>query len=150
MKRRTTIGLLAVTAVGLLSGVSALAYAGHVGREGMMQRFVAAAIDDALDEAKVAPEQRAAIHAARDRVFAAFAEHRKTRGARREELLRLFEGDLDPARLQALRQAGEEEHARLLDAVGHALRDAHDVLSPSQRTVLADYVRTHHRRHTVN
>ena len=148
MKRRTTIGLLAVLTGGLLAGAGALAFGGPPGRHGVMKRFVSATIDDALDQAKVTPAQRTAIYAARDRVFAAVEQQWQSRGTRMEEVLRLFEADqVDPAQVAALRQAKEEEHRRLADTIEQAIVEAHDTLTPAQRKVVADYVRAHHRRH---
>jgi Spy/CpxP family protein refolding chaperone len=149
MKRRTTIGLLAVLTGGLLAGAGALAFGGTPARHGVMKRVVAAVIDDVLDQASATPTQRAAIHAARDRVLAAVEQHRQSRGPRLEEALRLFEADrIDPAQVTALRRAKEEEHRQLADTIEQALVEAHDALTPAQRTVVADYVRAHHgRRH---
>jgi Spy/CpxP family protein refolding chaperone len=141
MKRRTTIGLLAVLTGGLLAGAGALAFGGLSGHHGMMKRFVSATIDDALDQASVTPSQRTAIHAARDRVFAAVEQHSQSRSTRVEEVLRLFEADqVDPAQVAALRQAKEEEHRRLADTIEQAIVEAHDTLSPAQRRAVADYV----------
>ena len=147
MTRRMTVGVLAVVTAGLVVGASAFAFA-HGARHGMMKRFVSAAIDDALDTAKVTAEQRTAIHATRDRVFAAFEQHRQTRKDRLAEVLTLFEADqVDPARVEALRQQGADEHRRMADAVSQAVIEVHDVLTPEQRRVLADYVRSHRGRH---
>lgn len=148
MKRRTTIGLLAVLTGGLLAGAGAMAFGGPPGRHGMMKRFVSATIDDALDKASVTTEQRTAIYAARDRVFAAVEEQWQSRGARMAEMLSLFEADrVDPGQVAALRQAKEEEHRRLADTIEQAIVEMHDVLTPAQRKVVADYVRSHHHRH---
>ena len=149
MKRRTAIGLLALLGAGLLTGAGALAFGGpHYARHGVMKRFVSATIDDALDEAKVAPAQRAAIHAVRDRVFAAVEQHWQTRGTGMDEALRLFEADqVDLAQVAALRQAREEEHRRMADVIEQAIVEVHDTLTPAQRTAVASYVRAHHRRH---
>ena len=148
MKRRTTIGLLAALTGGLVAGATALALGGPPARHGMMKRFVSARIEDALDGAGVTPEQRTAVHAARDRVFAAVEEHWNSRGARLEEVLRLFEADqVDPDRVAALRQAREDEHRRMADAIEQAIVEAHDALTPAQRKIVADYVRAHHRHH---
>ena len=68
MRRRTVIGLVAGVIGSVAVGAAAMASAGH-GREAMMRRMAAAAIDGALDEAQVSAEQRATIHTARDRVF---------------------------------------------------------------------------------
>jgi Spy/CpxP family protein refolding chaperone len=148
MKRRTTIGLLAVLAGGVLTGAVALAFGGPPARHGVMKRFVSATIDDALDQAKVTAAQRTAIHAARDRVFAAVEQHWQTRGAGMEEALQLFVADqIDPARVAALRQAREDEHRRMADVIEQAIVEAHDTLTPAQRVAVADYVRAHRRHH---
>ena len=110
----------------MLAGAAAIAGATH-GRETMMRRMADAAIDGALDEAQASPEQRAAIHAARDRVFAVVEEHRKGRPARRDELLALFERDRLDDRLPALRQQIESEHEKI--------------------AAVADYVRSHRHMH---
>jgi Spy/CpxP family protein refolding chaperone len=144
MKRRTIIGMVAVLASGALVGATAFAFGGPAHRASVMKRFVAAAIDDALEGAAVRPEQRAAIYGARDRVFAAVEAHRKARRPRLEEALRLFEADeIDAAQVAALRQQGEEDHKKLADTVSQALREVHDILTPGQRKVVADYVRSH-------
>ena len=144
MKRRTIIGMVAVLASGALVGATAIAFGGPTHRASVMKRFVAAAIDDALEGAAVTPEQRIVIYAARDRVFAAAEEHRTARRSRREEVLRLFEADeIDAAQVAALRQRGEENHKKLADTVSQAIHEVHDVLTPGQRKVVADYVRSH-------
>src|SRR5262245_53115557 len=115
MKRRTVIAVATVLTAGVLAGAGALAFGGPSHRHGMMKhgmmkRFVSATIDDALDQAKVTPEQRTAIHAARDRVFAAVEQQWQTRRAGVEDVLQLFEADqVDPAQVAALRQAREDE-----------------------------------------
>jgi Spy/CpxP family protein refolding chaperone len=142
-----TLGVLAVVTAGLVTGAAALAFA-HGARHGMMKRFASAVIDDALDAAKVTAEQRAAVHAARDRVFDALAEHRRARKDRLAEALALFEADqVDPARVEALRRLGEDEHRAIADAVSQALVEVHGVLTPEQRRAVADYVRSHRPRH---
>lgn len=146
MKRRTVIGLVAGVIGSVLAGAAAIAGATH-GRETMMRRMAAAAIDGALDEAQASSEQRAAIHAARDRVFAAIEEHRKGRQARLDGMLALFEGDRLDDGLSAFRAQIEEEHGKIADAVATALVDAHAVLTPAQRKTVADYVRSHRHAH---
>lgn len=146
MKRRTMIGLVAGVIGTIAAGAIAFASAGH-GRETMMRRMASAAIDGALDEARVTAEQRAAIYAARDRVFAAVEEHRKTRFTRFDGLLAALEAERIDASLPVLRQQIEAEHAKIADAVGAALADAHAVLTPAQRKTVADYVRSHRHAH---
>ena len=119
MKRRTWIAAIAVPIVGLMAGAGAMAFGAHGGRHGMMKRFVAAALDDALDEARVTPEQRTAIHGARDRAFAAVETAAPARHARVDEALLLFESDtMDAASVAALRADAEARHRAVGDAVG--------------------------------
>jgi len=148
MTRRMTIGLTVVVTAGLLGAAGIAAYAaaggGRHAHGAIMKRMVTAAVDDALDSAQVTPDQRAAIHGTRDRLFAAFEEHRKTRGTHMNEILALFEADqVDQARVEALRRQAEGEHARLRDTVVQAVTDVHGILTPAQRKALADYVRKH-------
>ena len=140
MRRRTVIGLVAGGIGSMLAGAAAIAGATH-GRETVMRRVAVAAIDGALDEAQASPEQRAAIHAARDRVFAAVEEHHKGRHARMDDMLALFESDRLDDRLPALRQQIEAEHEKIAAVVSGALMDAHGVLTPAQRKAVAEYVR---------
>ena len=147
MRRRTVIGL-SVAAIGtLVAGACAFAVAHGPGREAMMRRMALAAIDGALDEAQASPEQRAAIRAACDRVLAAVQDHRRERPARLDGMLALFEGDRLEDGLRALRGRIEAEHGKIADALSAALVEAHGVLTPAQRKVVADYVRNHRPMH---
>jgi Spy/CpxP family protein refolding chaperone len=146
MTRRKTVAVVAVAAMGLLVGAGATAWAFHGGggRPALMRRVATAMVDDALDAAQVTPEQRATIHAARDRVLAAIEESRQARMARRETMFQLFQADqVDEGQLQALRAQTQNEHRRIGDALVQALRETHDTLTAAQRTALADYVRAH-------
>ena len=156
MTRRTMFGIGAAVTGTILAGATALAFghgprhwAHHWGHHGamhgpIMRRVATAIVDDALDAVQATPEQRAAAHAARDRVLAAVEEHQKGRGARMQEVLALFEGDsLDPARVAAFRRTVEDEHRKIADAVSQAFADVHQTLTPAQRKQLADYVRKH-------
>jgi protein CpxP len=146
MKRRTMIGIAAGLTTTLLAG--AVAVGAHAGRGHVMKRFVSSMIDDALDAAQVTPAQRTTIHQARDRAFAAVEAHRKDRRTRMEQGLALFEGDrIDPQVVHEFVQQREQEHRVVADAIGQAIVDVHGVLTPVQRKALADYVRSHARRH---
>ena len=147
MSRRTVIGL-SVAAIGILvAGAGAFALAHGPGREAMMRRMAIAAIDGALDEARATPEQRAAIGAARDRVFEAIKDHRRDRQARLDGMLTLFEGDRLDDGLRAFRAQIEAEHSKIAEALSAALGEAHAVLTPTQRKTVADYVRGHRPMH---
>jgi periplasmic protein CpxP/Spy len=148
MKRRTMFGIAAGLATTLLVGAGVAAVGAHAGRHHVMKRFVSSMIDDALDAAQVTPAQRTTIHHARDRAFAAVEAHRQDRRTRMEQGLVLFEGvRLDPQAVHQFVQQREQEHRVVADAIGQALVDVHGVLTPVQRKALADYVRSHARRH---
>jgi Spy/CpxP family protein refolding chaperone len=150
MTRRSIIGLAGVVVVGgILAGAAALAF-GHGDRQAFMRRWVVAEIDAVLDEAGATAEQRQAVHAARDRVLAAAEQHWRTRRDRLGDVLAMFEADrLDSAQVEALRRQGEDEHRRLGDVIIQALTDAHDALTPAQRRIVADHVRSLHARHAM-
>lgn len=147
MKRRTWLGLIAVAVAVPAAGAALFTVArahghGGFGMHGpLMKRMVSAALDEAIDQAKVTAEQRTAIHAARDRAFAAVDAHRSDRRAHREQALALFEADrIDPVRLQAQM---EQRHQAMHSAIAQAIVEVHDTLTPEQRRIVAQYVRTH-------
>jgi Spy/CpxP family protein refolding chaperone len=143
-KRRWFLGSLVAVALAGIGTVTAFAHGGHGGRQWMMKRMVSAAIDEALDAAKVTPEQRARIHAARDRAMTEVTAHAGDRRGRFDEVLATFESDrLDPAKLQAMRAKHEEEHRRVADAIQAAVIETHDTLTPEQRRAVADWIRSH-------
>ena len=110
----------------------------------MMKRMISAALDEALDQAGVTAEQRTAVHASRDRAFAAMEAHRPDPAAHREQVAALFESErLDAAQLQALHAQQEQQHQQVKDAITQAIVEVHDTLTPPQRKVVADYVRAH-------
>jgi len=114
----------------------------------MMKRMVSAMIDEALEPANVTADQRAKIYAARDRVFTTMEAHRQTRGAHMNEALALFESDtVDPGRVAAFRAQREAEHQQVADAISQAITDVHDVLTPAQRKVVADWIRANRPGH---
>jgi Spy/CpxP family protein refolding chaperone len=148
MKRRTMFGLMAAGALGLAAAGGAAAYTAHGGRHSFMKRMVTAAIDEALDAAKVTAEQRTAIYASRDRVFTAFEQARAARHAHLEEGLRLFEAEqVDPAQVEAFRRLGHDEREQMRETIHQAIVEVHDVLTPAQRRAIADYVRAHRLSH---
>lgn len=147
MKRRTIFGLMTAGALGLVAAGGAMAYA-HGGRHGMVKRMVAAAIDDALDQAKVTPEQRTVINGIRDRAFASLEQTRTSHRAHLEDGLRLFEAaEVDPAQVESFHRQVDEERKRMRDTIHEALVEAHAILTPTQRRTVADYVRQHQMSH---
>ena len=149
MKRRTVFSLMTAGALGLVAAGGAVAYGAHGGgRHAIMKRMVVAAIDDALDEAKVTPDQRAQINQIRDRAFLAVEQARTGHRAHLEEGLRLFEADqVDPAQVDALHRQADEERQRMREAIHQALVEVHGVLTTAQRRAVADYVRNHRLSH---
>ena len=150
MKRRTvvTVAVVAVLALGLGAAALTAAWAhgsGGMGMHGrMMKRMISGALDEALDQARVSTEQRASIHASRDRAFAAFEAQRPDHDTHREQMLTLFEADrIDPAQLQALHAQMEQHRQAMRTAVTQAVVEIHDTLTPEQRRVVAQFVRSH-------
>ncbi len=145
------VGIVAFALAGLAGfGLVRGAHAswGHGGRPAIMKRFVSSAIDEVLDDAKATPPQRATINAARDRVFTAFERSRKDHHGEIDEVLRLFESDrVDPARLAALRSQREGKLKELGDVIQQAVVEAHDTLTPQQRLVVTDRIRSFRANH---
>ncbi|PYO48341.1 MAG: hypothetical protein DMD84_21380 [Candidatus Rokuibacteriota bacterium] len=145
IQRVTTVFLMAaaIVVVGLVS-VRAHAQGPAGMHAGMMKRMISAALDEALDQAAVTAEQRTAIYASRDRVFAAMEAQRPDRGAQREQVLALFEGDrLDATQLQAVHAQMAQRRQAIGDAITQAIVEIHDTLTPVQRQIVASYARTH-------
>jgi len=110
----------------------------------MVRRMISNRLDEILDRASVTAEQRLKIHAARDRVFAAFDAQGPDFRARRDRMLALFEADsLSTAQLDALHQQEEQQRQRVRAAFDQAIVEIHDTLTPAQRKLVAEYVRTH-------
>lgn len=151
-RRSVKIGFLALVVTALVGGAvlkGRAAHAwGHKGKATIMKRIVSAHIDDVLDDAKVNDTQRQSIYAARDRVFTAFENQRGTHKAHLEEALQLFEADrVDGTKLQSLRGQREAEMRQLADVVTQALTEVHDVLTPQQRRVVTDHIRSFRNAH---
>jgi Spy/CpxP family protein refolding chaperone len=145
MSRRLKIGVVATVVAGLVALGGAVAFSHPAGgRQAFMKRMASAWIDGALDSAQVSADQRVAVHAARDRAFAALEQHHQDHRARMDQVLAMFESDrLDPAQVEAFRAAREAERRQIGDAITQALLDVHGVLTPAQRRAVAEYVRTH-------
>ena len=149
MNRRTIFAMLTGAALMLVVGgaVALLIGRAHAhgtdgAHAGIMKRMISAKLDEALTQANVSAEQRAAIYASRDRAFAAFEANRPERGAQRDQVLALFEGErLDVAQLQAVHSGMEQRHQAIHDAVAQAVVEIHDTLTPEQRRIVANYAR---------
>src|SRR5215510_470468 len=84
---------------------------GPMGMAGpMMRRMISERVDQALDRASVSPEQRVAIYASRDHVFAAMDAQRPDPLARRDRMLALFESpQLTQTQLDTLHQQEDQQ-----------------------------------------
>jgi periplasmic protein CpxP/Spy len=149
MTRRTILAgatgaLLTLMAGGVaLLGGRAFAHGPGGPHAGMMKRMVSAALDEALAQANVSAEQRTAIHASRDRAFAAIAAQQPDRRARRDQVLALFEGDrLDAAQLHAVHAQMDAQRQAMHAAIAQAIVEIHDTLTPEQRKTVAGYARS--------
>jgi len=119
------------------------------GRRRIARRVTEAMIDEALDRAKARSDQRDQIYRARNRAFAAIDDYLEGRGAAlcplveaelREQVRKLFVSDpIDAAPLDARR--AQPDHRRLVDTIAGLVREVHTVLTPSQRQLIAGYVR---------
>lgn len=155
-RRSAKLGLFAlvVTAVvGFAAFKGQKAYAnggwGHGHRAAIMKRMVTAHIDEVLADAKVTDAQRQTINAARDRVFTAFENQHGTHQAHLDEALQLFESDrVDSDKLNGLRTRREAETRQLADTVTQAIVEIHDVLTPQQRRVVTDHIRSFRSGHS--
>src|SRR5207247_9997925 len=96
------------------------------------------------DQPRVPPDQRAATYASRGRAVATLQAHRPDRGAQREQVLALLEGDrLDAAQLRAVHAQMDQRHEAMRNAIAQAIVEIHDTLTPAQRQIVANYARTH-------
>ena len=111
---------------------------------GMMRRMISEMLERALDRASVTPEQRVAVYAARDRAFTAMDAQRPDPMAGRDRMLALFEGaQLTQAQLDTAHQQADQQRQAMRAAFDRALIEIHDVLTPAQRKIVAEYFRTH-------
>lgn len=152
-RRSLKLGLLAVLLTAVTGAVvikhrSAHAGWGHHPRAAIMKRIVNAHIDEVLDDAKVNQAQRNTVYAARDRVFNAVESHMRDRKSHTEEVLQLFEADrVEQDKITALRSRRTAEMQQLGDVITQALVEVHDVLTPQQRRVVTDHVRSFRNSH---
>ena len=125
---KLTIAAFALALLGL-AGARASAERGPNARAEKMKAKLTAHVDEALDEAAATAPQRAAIYAARDRLFGAFSDSRHDRTSEIEEALTLFQAErLDAKAVAAHRGRREAEVKKIGDAMVQALNDVHDAL----------------------
>jgi Spy/CpxP family protein refolding chaperone len=136
--RRPLIALLGVFALFSVAGAS-----GCRSRHdpAAIKKYVAKKIDKALDQINASADQRATVHAVRDRLFTVVEQNRTGQKAMLEEALQLFEGDLNPARVETLRSEHEARQKAMQAEVMKGLREIHAVLRPEQRKQITTMIR---------
>jgi hypothetical protein len=121
------------------------------GRHGIARQVIEAAIDEALDRAQVRSEQRERIYRARNRAFAEIEDYLEDGDAGlcllveaelREQIQRCFVSDSIVAAPFDWRRR-RPDHRQVVEAIACSVREARGVLTPSQRQVIADYVRAY-------
>ena len=139
MKRRWLMGLVMIAAAIAFVGARAFAHG-----PGMWKQHLEKKLESLLDEANATPEQRNAVRAAIDHVIATAEETHQGQPAMMDEAAKLFEADrLDANAIAQHRKQHEAAEQKIGDAVVQALSDIHDTLTPSQRRVVADAIRSH-------
>lgn len=117
-------------------------HGGGRGGHGFFHHRMEAKLDEALDAAKVTPDQRQKIHAIRDRVVQSLKDQHKGGRAHMDEALRLFEADrIDAQAVARLRTEQEQRRKQSADVIQAALTEVHDLLLPEQRRALTEHVR---------
>lgn len=111
-------------------------------------KFASWRIDSKLDDLKATEDQKAKIHAIRDRVFtevkAAVAEHRATRG---EALAQFERGNPDANALKNMVDARLSSAKGVAYKIVDALVEAHAVLTPEQQKQLTGKLRERMNKH---
>ena len=144
MKRSWKIGIALAGALVVALAVGGAALASDHLHEGFVKRRVTRHIDAALDAVGANGQQRDAVHAARDHVFATIEDNQRAERGDLDAGLSLWQSDrLDPSALATLRAHHQAAAKRTGDAVVQALSDAHDALTSAQRQKLADFLRGH-------
>jgi Spy/CpxP family protein refolding chaperone len=108
-----------------------------------VKAYVSKRIDKELDNLKANEQQRAVVHAARDRLFAVVLKNRDAHKAMIKEALELFESNaMPPARVDALRSEHEARSKLVRDEVTRAITEIHAALTPEQRKQLGERIRS--------
>lgn len=109
--------------------------------EKMSNRF----LDHVLDEVKATPDQRKALQALKDDAFKDGMALHGERKADMNEALKLWESpNPDPQAVHAMLDARLEKMRTFAHESADKLLEAHKVLTPEQRKILADRIREHH------
>ena len=127
---------------------SAVAYSGKSWDGDKLERFVEWKIDDMLDEVDATDEQRGQVRAITTAALADMEEFRDFKREIRQDLIAAFSKEtVDRTELELLRQRKMETADRASQRLLTALADAAEVLTPAQRTELAEEWKSHMRHH---
>jgi Spy/CpxP family protein refolding chaperone len=142
------LALVVAGALGVALIAGGVALASGPAHEALLKHHLNQRIDAALDAVSATPQQRDAIHAARDHVMTTVQAGHGARQAQLEQALTLWQADsLDATGLAALRAQHQAAAQQTGDAVVQALSDAHDALTTTQRQKLGEYIRANKPSH---
>jgi Spy/CpxP family protein refolding chaperone len=143
MRRTKWLWLAGALAAVALLGAGCLGR--HPGRDPQaMKRFVAARVDDLLDDVDATDAQRTQIGAIEERLFAEGAKLGADHDAVRTEALRQLTADApDAARLHALVDGRVDAFRAFAHQAVDGMLEARAVLTPEQRAKLDNKLRRH-------
>lgn len=141
-------GLLAVVGVVALAGFRGGCGGHHRGGHDpeRMAAFVTDRVDDALDDIDATPEQRAQIHAVKDRLVEAAVKAHQGRRATHDTILEEWRSaSPDAAKLHALVDERVDEMRALAHEAVDAGIEVHGILTPEQREKISRKAERWHR-----
>jgi Spy/CpxP family protein refolding chaperone len=153
---RIALVTLAISGAGALGLGAWTAYA-HGGLPGgfhgrrdpaMIHKFVDFAVNEKLDEIGATDAQRQKVREIKDRLIRDAHALKGTKGAFRDDLLKVLEQDeVDAAQVKAMARQRTEAFTRFVDEAADAVVELHGVFTPEQRKQLLADLREHLSRH---
>jgi periplasmic protein CpxP/Spy len=149
---RITLVALAVSGAGALGlgAWTAYAHGGFHGRRdpAMVHKFVDFAVNEKLDEIGATDAQRQKVKEIKDRLIKDVHALRDTKGAFRDDLLKILEQDsVDSAQVKTMVRQRTEALTRFADEAAESVVELHAVFTPEQRKQLLSDLREHMDRH---
>ena len=147
-KLAVAAGAVLLLAIGFVTLTGFHGGCGHRGPRDPAQTaaFVTDRVDDALDDVDATPDQRARIHAVKDRMLAAAQRLHAERQQTHDALLAEWKSATpDAAKLHALVDARAEEMKKLAHEAVDAGIEVHGILTPEQREKLTKKIERWHR-----
>jgi Spy/CpxP family protein refolding chaperone len=144
MTRKILIGLGALAVV-IAAGA---AWAHGPGRGFMMKQMIAKRVAEAEDLIQATPQQRAQIEKSRDTIIGALETRHKDRGQTHQKLMALLTAEtLNPNDLYAIADQHAQDIKDLAQVIVPQIVAVHDVLTPAQRTTLAQKAKELRQKH---